>query len=184
MKFLSLCLLISLFSTSALLSEDLKDNPLVHYAGINFGSTTIINDYTSAHIGLNYELKKYDGKYGIGLDFDYMFGPNTEILIAFPLTFHKVFGTDGLILSAAPGIGITSSVNYLISETQETPQDEKFLRQQTRANLLLRGTIAWEFPIRNEVEEFMILTPYLKIDYVADIKTYISFGLKTNFLIY
>ena len=184
MKYLYICCFIALFSVSALLSKDLKDNPLVHYAGLNFGSTTIIEDYTSAHLGLNYELKKYEGKYGIGLDFDYMFGPNTEILIAFPLTFHKVFGTDGLILSAAPGIGITSSVNYLISEVKDTPEDEKFLGQQTRANLLLRGTIAWEFPIRNEVEEFMIVTPYVKFDYIAEIKTYISFGVKTNFLIY
>ena len=184
MKYLYLCCLIYLFSISTLLSKDLKDNPLVHYAGLNFGSTTIIEDYTSAHLGLNYELKKYEGKYGIGLDFDYMFGPNTEILIAFPLTFHKVFGTDGLMLSAAPGIGITTSVNYLISESKDTPQEEKFLGQQTRPNLLLRGTIAWEFPIKNDIEEFMTITPYLKFDYIADVKTYISFGVKTNFFIY
>ncbi len=184
MKHLNLICLLFVLVCSNLFSKELKDNPLVHYTGLNFGSTTIFEDYTSAHIGLNYELKKYEGKYGIGMDFDYMFGPYTEILIAFPLTFHKVFGTDGLVLSAAPGIGISSSVNYLISENKDTPQDDKFLDRQTRPNLLLRGTIAWEFPIRNETEEFMAITPYLKIDYIADIKTYLSFGVKTNFFIY
>ncbi len=184
MKYFYSLLLLTALAFSPLKSKELIDDPYVHYAGINFGSTTIFDHYTSGHIGLNYEFKKYTGRHGIGFFMDYIFGPRTEILFGFPLSFHKAFGTDGLVISVAPGMGFTSSLNYQISESSTTPTDEKFLNNETRLNFLLRGSASWEFPIKNDKEEFMMITPYINIDVIANSETYLSIGAKFNFYIY
>ncbi len=184
MKYLYSILIILVLSVGSVRSKELIDNPLIHYVGINFGTTTIINHYTSAHIGLNYELKKYDGKHGIGFFLDYAFGPGTEVLFGFPLSFHKAFNTDGLVISVAPGMGFTNSLNYQVSELPNVPTEDKFLQNETRLNFLLRGSAAWEFPIKNAKEEFMLITPYMNIDVIANSETYLSFGAKFNFYIY
>lgn len=167
-------------------AADLNEtNPLIHYVGLNLGTTTIFEHYTSLHVGLNYELKKFKGRNGIGFDFEYMMGPGTEIFISFPISFHNAFKVWNLVISAAPGLGINSSLNYLKKEIEDIPEEDKFLSDQTRQNLLLRGIVSYKFPIKNEQgNEFMAVAPYMNVTFIADYNTYLSFGTKVHFYIY
>ena len=162
-----------------------SENPLMHYAGLEFGSTTIFNHYTSMHIGACYEMKKLYGKHGIGFFFDYMLGPGTEIWFGFPITIHDPFKVKNLVLSAAPGIGITQSLNYKIGESPSVGEEDKMLPDETRRNLLLKGSVSYVFPVLNDSNrEFMRIEPYLDVFFIANYNTYVSLGTKIKFDIY
>ncbi len=163
-------------------SQELQENPLVHYAGMNIGSTTIFNTYTSMHIGLNYELKKLNGKLGIGYFGDFIFGPNLEFIMGFPIYWHNVFGED-LYLCAGTGFGLTRSLNYAKDiETADSDLSNDF----TRINFLLRFGAGWEFFVKEETSgrEFMKINPYINVDILAMYKTYLSIGISASYYIY
>ncbi len=177
---LLILLLLSINIISDVQSKELKDNPLVHYTGINIGTTTIFTNYTTMHIGLNYELKKFKGKYGIGFFSDFQFGPHFETLIGFPLYFHKLFNTD-FYLMGAPGIGFISSLNYARYNQYE---DDDFKGVSNRANLLIRFGTGYDIPIFSNTTEIMRIVPYLNFDIIAQYKTYMTFGITAQYYIF
>jgi hypothetical protein len=168
---------------STLSAQTLKDNPLCHYVGLKVGSSTIMQDYTSATLGLTYELKKYEGKLGIGFFGEYHFGPNSEFLMGFPVYAHK-FIHDDLTAYFGPGIGFISSLDYAFDRDKDI--DKEFVKKRNnRANLLVRGGLSWDYKVLNsKSEEYMRISPYMNLDIIAQYKTYLSIGVNMSFLIY
>lgn len=165
-------------------SKVVKKDPLMHYVGLNLGATAIVDHYASMHIGVAYELKTVKGNHGIGFFFDYMFGPGTEIWFGFPISLHNPFKIEHLVLSAAPGIGITQSLNY---KRKQSPDDvaDPLLPYETRQNLLLKGSVSYVFPIVNAMnKETMRIQPYFDVFFIANYNTYLSLGTKILFDIY
>lgn len=161
------------------------ENPLMHYAGLELGSTTIIDHYSSLHFGLTYEMKKLKGRNGIGFFLDYMLGPGTEVWFGFPISLHDFLKIDNLVFSIAPGIGITHSLNYKKSETSDISAADKMLPGETRQNLLLKTSFSYVFPIYNsQKKETMRIEPYVDIFLIANYNTYVSVGSKFKFDIY
>lgn len=175
---LIICFCINIFTNVK--AKELTDNPLVHYTGLNIGTTTIFNDYTSMHIGLNYEIKKFENYYGFGFFSEFVFGPHFEALIGFPVVIHKLFDTDLYVLGA-PGIGFISSMNYARYNSFET---DDYQGKSNRANLLLRFGTGYEFPVFDAQKEIMKISPYLNVDIIAQYKTYMSFGITALYYIY
>jgi hypothetical protein len=156
------------------------NNSLVHNVGLNIGSTTIFNDYTTFHIGLNYELKKFNGTNGIGFFSDFQFGPHFELLLGFPFYFHHLYNSD-FYLMAAPGIGFISSLKYA-RYTSAEPDD--FTGASNRANLLMRFGTGYEIPIISQEKEIMKISPYINVDVIAQYMTYMSIGITAFYYIY
>lgn len=182
MKIKLLIIIMFGFFVSELYSQETDDNPLVHYAGLHFGTTTIFNNYTSMHFGLNYELKKYNGKLGIGWFGDFVFGPNLEFLTGFPIYWHNVFGED-LYIAAGIGFGYTRSLKY---GRNLSPDDPDFDNNFSRLNFLLRFGSGWEFFVinKNDNKEIIKFNPYINVDILAMYKTYMTFGISASYYIY
>lgn len=177
-----LCLIIII--SINLLQPAYSQNVLTHQIGLNAGYTIVFNKYSNVNLGLNYELKKIEGKLGIGVFGNYILGDNQELLFGFPIIMHDAFGVKSLVLSVAPGMATTKSIDYLTSK--QTQADTSIFLQDnpTRTNFLLRIAAEWEFKLPDEKSYTYTVNPYISTDIIAFNRTYLTLGIKFNYVLY
>lgn len=175
---------LSLYSSFAFIDQFDK-NEYLHLPGINVGSVTIFGNYTAAAVDVNYEFKQNKWNYGFGVFGEFAIGKYTEFLTGMTIFSHDSF-TKNLDLYFGCGLGFIDNMNYLKynGDPQKNPPNEMTLfRNNMRANLLWRFGTAYEFIITKDDKPIIIAAPNLNFDIISSYKTYMTLGVKFNYII-